>query len=361
MKRILGCALGLCLSAGAGLAGGVDRSGLVINPIFETGNYAEIGFGRTSPDISGTAAPAYGGFGSGNMVTGYFSYGGALKYDFNDRVSAALIFDQPYGAKVEYPAGTGYILGGSTATLHTSSLTLIGRYRFNDRIAVHAGIRNEALSGRVDLFQGGVANYSLRTNTDRAWGWLVGASYEIPDIALRAAITYNSRIDHRLDTLEGPNANTLVVADTMKTSMPESVNIDFQTGIMKDTLLLAGLRWVNWPQFEVAPAHYPLNPLVGYEHATWSWSLGLGHRFTEHFAGSVILGYEPQGGGLVANLGPHDGYKSITLGGRYTRGRVQISGGVRYVWVGDATTRYINSDFSGNHAVGYGLRIGYSF
>ncbi len=34
---------------------------------------------------------------------------------------------------------------------------------------------------------------------------------------------------------------------------PQSVNIDFQTGIAANTLAFANIRWVHWDQFAVTP------------------------------------------------------------------------------------------------------------
>lgn len=33
-------------------------------------------------------------------------------------------------------------------------------------------------------------------------GWLAGAAYQIPEIALRASVTYRSEIDHKVDINE---------------------------------------------------------------------------------------------------------------------------------------------------------------
>ncbi len=37
---------------------------------------------------------------------------------------------------------------------------------------------------------------------------------------------------------------------------PQSVNIDFQTGVAANTLAFANLRWVHWDQFAVTPKHF---------------------------------------------------------------------------------------------------------
>ena len=39
--------------------------------------------------------------------------------------------------------------------------------------------------------------------------------------------------------------------------MPQSVNLDFQTGIAPDTLVYGLVRWVNWDGWKIAPAGLP--------------------------------------------------------------------------------------------------------
>jgi long-chain fatty acid transport protein len=361
VKHLLSTVACLSVCAGAASAGGIDRSGQGIGALFEPGRYAELSFGFGSPDVSGTAPAAFGGAGSGDMSPSYLTFGAAYKQDFGDKVSVALIFDQPFGADVDYPTGTGYPFAGSTAELRTNAISAIGRYKFSDRFSVHAGLRYQTLEGSIDLISPALpAPFSLEADRDGQLGYLVGVAYEIPEIALRAALTYYSKIDYTLETQEGIG---VVGPNELDTSTPEAVNLDFQTGIAEDTLLTAAVRWVNWPQFDVSPVTFPaaLNPLVSYSDPRTTYSLGIARRFNESFAGSLSVSYEETIGKPVTNLGPTDGLWSVTVGGVYTRDNMKVTAGVRYAMVGDATTRNIGADFSDNHAIGIGLKVGYSF
>ena len=76
------------------------------------------------------------------------------------------------------------------------------------------------------------------------------------------------------------------------------------------------------------------------------------------------VGYEKANGGLSTNLGPKDGYYSLGLGGTYTIDNVKISGGLRYVMIGDAETPFgpfPGGDFTDNSAIGLGLKVSYAF
>ncbi len=137
MTKVWFAAALAAVSASPAYAGGIDRSNQSIAPLFEDGNYAEISFGSVNPDISGTAAGSF----SGNMVDSYLQAGAAYKQDFSDRLSFALIYDQPYGADVAYPSGTTYAFTGANAELRSLALSGILRYKFDGGFSVHGGLR----------------------------------------------------------------------------------------------------------------------------------------------------------------------------------------------------------------------------
>jgi long-subunit fatty acid transport protein len=365
MKNTALLAASLLASASGAFAGGFDRSGQSIDAIFEDGNYAELSFGSISPDTEGTQVAD--GSTSGNVTDTYTQAGAAIKYDFDDKLSFALVIDQPYGADVNYgEADPSYLFTGSTATIDATSITSVLRYKFNDRFSVHGGLRNTSVSGDVTIpvFVG----YNLETSTERDWSYLVGAAYEIPEIALRAAITYNSEINIDFATQESSLAGTR--SDPLAVTLPQSVNLDFQTGIAANTLLMASVRWVDWTSTSIttdlftASSGGAASDIVSYDDDTITYSLGIGRKFNDKWSGSFTIGYEASTGGFSANLGPTDGFLSASVGARYqATDTIAISGGITYVEIGDATTNLVvtEGDFTDNSAVGAGLKISYTF
>ncbi len=130
---------------------------------------------------------------SGDMAGDYNTISGALKYQLNDQWAWA-------SSSTNHRRGCGLsqwrlclrLGAGSQATIDALGVTVLAHYRFNDRMSVYGGIKAESVEGTVSLFSG------YRMSTDRAidYGFVVGAAYEIPDIALRVALTYSSAIDH---------------------------------------------------------------------------------------------------------------------------------------------------------------------
>ena len=316
-------------------------------------------------------SPLAPGVSSGNVLRSHVQPGFGVKWPLGERLDAALIFDRPFGADTRYPDGTGYPLAGSSATIDSEALTGVLRYRAEGGFGVHAGVRLQRLSGRAQVLSGPL-DYRLSAQQDTAVGYLVGVSWERPEIAARVALTYNSAIRHRFAAVESSSILGLVdQATRFSTSTPESVNLEFQTGVAPDTLLLGSVRWVRWSQFRIAPPVYantltaigsPFTSLVSYASDTITYSLGVGRRFNETWSGAVTLVHEPRHRDLTTNLGPVDGRTGIGLAATWTEGAVSLTAGVQYFRVGNATTIPTTSgSFRNNSAVAGGLRVAVRF
>ncbi len=356
MNKFLLTASAFALSATGALAGGLDRSGQSVGIIFEDGGYVELSFGMVMPSVTGTFA--VGPTPSGNMAGSYSQFSLGVKQDINDKISIGIVLDEPYGASVDYPAGA-YPLAGTTAEVSSQALTAVGRYKVSDRFSVIAGIRTQSITGDIAITGG----YFLTMESAGDFGYLVGAAYEIPDIALRVALTYNSAID---TTLTGTEVG--VGAVSLDVTMPQSINLDFQTGIAADTLLFGSVRWAEWTAFDLMPPAYAAanggDSLLDYDNDVFTYSLGVGRKFSDTFSGSIALGYEAATATAASpssNLSPTDGYFSVQIGGKYTMDNMNISGGIRYVVLGDAITSTLGSSFTDNSAIGVGIKVGYSF
>lgn len=349
-------------------AGGIDRSGQPIGPLFEPGNYVEFSFRSASPDVSGVGA-ATGptpGAATGDSLDGFGLFGTALKFSVNDKIDTAFIFDQPFGADLAYPPSL-YFASGAVARLRSNAFTGIVRYKFNDNFSVYGGLRQQSMKASVVVPY--VAGYTAAGANDNQLGYLVGAAFERADIALRVALTYFSPIEHNLSTVE-TSALTPPGGLTSDTTIetPQAINLDFQTGIAPGTLLFGGVRWVEWSKFEIAPTHFAAiafgAPLVSFSDDRFTYTLGVGRKLNDRWAIAGQVVHEPQVGGFASNLSPVDGYTSVGLGVTYTQDNMKLQAGVSHTWVGDATTALFGvpaGDFSDNTALGFGMKVGFSF
>ncbi len=367
MQNVITGGIALLLTTTSAFAVGLDRSNQNIGIIFEDGDYAELSFGNVSPSITG-ADLAAGGNGTGNVGGDFNQISLGYKTDINEQFSIALIFDEPYGADIEYPVGSSVLLGGTAAELNSSAITALGRYKIDNNFSVHAGIRAETIDAEITLAgaafaQVGLDGYNVVLEEETEFGYSIGGAYERPEIALRVALTYHSAIDYEFDTLElgAPSLPTAVTT-------PEAINLDFQTGIAADTLLFGQIRWAKYEDVIVAPAGFVAGggqSLTDIDTGV-SYSLGVGRRFNDAFSGSISIGFDSEGDDdLVSPLSPTNGNRSIALGGEYkVDDNITIGGGIRYVQLGDAFAAPGGtpaSRFTDNDVVAFGIRVGYSF
>lgn len=377
MRRVLMTVSATALTATGAYAGGIERSTQSVAILFEQGNYMEFSLGDVSPNVSGTQqvalAPGSVGSSSGDMAGDYTTWSLGVKVALTDKLDFALVLDEPIGADVDYGTGTGYAYAGSTATIDSHALTAMLRYKATPAFSVIGGLRAVQTEGEVALFNG----YEMSADKQTDFGYLVGVAWEKPEIAARVSLTYNSAIDHDFDATE----NALVEVapgvffpiqqeNEFTTTIPQSLHLEAQTGIAADTLLFGSVRWVDWSEFVIAPPLYELGAgdnLVDYNGDTITYSIGLGRRFNDTWSGAITASYEDAVGGFSGNLGPTDGATSIGLATTYTSGPMKITGGVRYVWLGDTETESPETagvtfgEFRDNEGVALGLRVGYSF
>ncbi|MEP3636259.1 MAG: outer membrane protein transport protein [Paracoccaceae bacterium] len=377
MKTQIIAAAAVTLSAASAQAGGLDRSGQNIGVLFEEGNVVEFSLGFSSPSVDGTDTFAAPGTQTGNVTDNFLIWSTALKYDIDDQWSLALVIDEPYGLDLRYPGdGAATSLGGTAAVVDSSAVTAIVRYKFNDRFSVHGGLRYQTLSANVTLSGlafGGLNGYNAAFDSSGAWGYVLGAAYEIPDIALRVALTYNSAITHDLDTTETVGGVPVAPTSVTEIEAPESFNLSFQSGIAANTLLFGSIRYALYEDTITSPTFFdsqiagPNSSLTDIDQGL-DLEIGVARRFNDKWAGRVAVGYQRSGeDNLVSPLAPTDGARYISVGGAYTiNEKMTLSGGIRYTDLGDAfpetgTPDVARASFSGNSALSVGLKLAVKF
>ena len=325
---------------------------------------------------------------SGDIAESYWQYGAAYKADLNDRLSYAFIYEQPFTANTDYADGTGYLAAGSNAEFNSHSVTGLLQYNLPDSgFSVYGGIRVQRVDANVSIQGDPVAtsgqldlDYTAEADQDWGAGYVAGIAYERPEIAMRVSLTYNSKISHSVDTNEQfvgnlfgtpipPPGRPNEFESKTDFDTPQSINLAFQTGVAPGTLLFGGVRWVDWSDFNLSPLVYSTQiigaPLLAYEDDVYTYTLGLGRRLTDTWSIAATLGYEKSTGNYFTNLGPTDGQKSIGLAAIYSKDKMKITAGVRYISIGDTETRLSIieplASFKNNDAIAFGVKVGYYF
>ena len=360
MKKTLTFSVGAMMLASTAFAGGLDRSGQSMNILFEKGTYAELSFAMVKPKASGVGNAPFATVIT-NVANDYSMTALGFKSDVNDKLSYALIIDQPFGADINYAAGPSWF-GGTSAKISSQAITTMLRYKLSDRFSVYGGLRAQKTSADVTLSgfaYGGASGQVMNFASDMGLGYSVGAAFEKPEIALRVALTYNSKIKHEFATTEtGPLPGTGVTP----VETPESLNLEFQSGVAANTLVFGSIRYAKWGNFSVIPPN--LGSDLSSLGDTTTYNIGVGRKFNDKLSGSISVSYEKEGNPLVSPLAPTNGKLGIGAGVKYTIDNVEISGGVSYTKLGDANPQTANTgraSFTDNSALAFGLKIGYRF
>ena len=315
-------------------AAALDRSGQSIAAFLQPGNYFEAGISVLDPNVSGKARATSGNGTLSDMAGDYYFPSAALKIQATDHFSVGLIYDQPFGADATYSVsdplvgpGTGLFHANGEATavdVTTQNLSLILGYQPTENWNIYGGAAYQTIKGDVKLRGAAYGTttafggYNANIDEDGAVGWLAGIAYQIPEIALKASLTYRSEIEHSVNIKESaiPSANPVPsiinnpalagkpATGSTDITTPQSVNLDLQTGIMANTVAFANVRWVNWKDFAIRPYAFGVASgvagpslgqpngfdLIAYTDDQISATVGVGRKLNDKWAGNVSVG-----------------------------------------------------------------------
>ncbi|MDV7590531.1 transporter [Acinetobacter baumannii] len=382
-------------------AAALDRTGQSISAFLQDGNYFEASLSAIDADVSGKVRTSYMTAGTDpstkNMAENSTYYNAALKLQVTPHFSFGLIYDQPYGTDSSYQAlpNNTFSTNSNVTSAHveTQNLSFIFGYQPNQNWNFYVAPVYQTIKSTVKLngraFDA-ISGYSFDMKEDSELGWLAGIAYQIPEIALKAAVTYRSEIKHQVMATESfsPLLSPIVpIIGTGETEVttPQSINLDLQSGITPSTLIFLNTRWVNWKDFKIKPyqfgkvtefaTQYPtgLN-LADYSKDQITVDFGLAQKFNNQWSGVVSAGWDSGAGNPASLLGPVEGYWSAGIGLQFNPApNYFIQGGVKYFWLGDTAghsaayllpgnaEHAVVADYSDNSAIAYMLKIGYKF
>ena len=361
MKRTLisFAVLGTILTAGMTQAGGFDRSGQDTSIMLKEGSLVEITSVSVNPKITGTHGSS--ATATGEVAPSYSFMNLGFRTKVSDNVAIAIIQDNPFGASVDYTAGaTSSTYVGLKAKIKSSATTFLTSYDM-DNVTVYGGLKNQSLSASATNPL--VAAYTITSIADSSLGYVVGAAIENPEIAMKLALTYHSKINHDIAIVE-TLGGTAKPSSILKTTTPESFNLDFQTGIAENTLLFGSIRQVKWTQMSLCPKEYKAvaGCLKEFKSNATSYTLGVGRKFSDNWSGAVTYGKESAGDNKPSALAPTNGYNKMGFGVTYTGEQAIITLGMQKVNNGDvAITTPVAASMTGNTSIVTAVKIGYKF
>ena len=327
-------ALVAMLVSGTLQAGGLDRSGQDTSIIFQEGGLFEVTTVSVKPTVSGIYDDSQD---TGDVTPDYAMTTLGMRADINATMAVALIKDSPYGADVHWTTGE---LEDVKAQAESDAMTALVRYSASDAIKVYGGIKHQSIGVNANLPISATIDYKLASSPSSATGYLMGAAFEMPEIALRLALTYHAKIKHTMAVRETitTNGGPSTYSTTVGFYTPSAFNLGFQTGVAANTLLFGSIRRANWTETSVAPIKFMANAkeiLLAYDNDTTVYNIGLGRKLNDQWSIAATYGYEKAAGVDGSPLSPTDGNSSYGFGVTYNADRFSVTVGARQVSLGD--------------------------
>ena len=260
-------------------------------------------------------------------------------------------------------AGTSLV---PSADVTARSLALLGKYRINENMSAFAGLnRYEVETSTVTTL---AAIYEVSGDELAP---VVGVAYEMKDIALRVEGIFQAETEMSLTAKSGAKAggvaNATAISAASTLVIPQTITLNFQSGVAEDTLLFGSIHKADWETAQITIPDNGAVPGVSSDFSTkTAYSIGLGRKISDDL--SLIASYSTEDGGGSTSGDPFtltDGYQTLGLAARYTRDNMTFTAGYGYTKVGDVLVSYpgtiLTADYKDNDISAIGLKVGFSF
>ena len=363
-----GLTAGIAVGLGATLtlAEGLERANLDTSFMFSEGTVAEFGMGRVTPSLPATGLLF--SLDSDSVAKSFTVSTFSTKMDVGGGISAGIWYtNNGNGVSLDYGTLTAPITGDTgtiAADLNMPSLAALVTYDLNDNFSLIGGIKRVTVPGGASLtlfddtdnntIPDLDATYTLSETSAAGGVW--GASYSMPEIALRATLTVEEAINLSIDTV-GTGAAT---SGTSTASIGDAISLAFQSGIAENTLIYGNYRISKWKDNQVSlPGR--ADPVSSFEDGT-SWSLGVARRINDDLAVSVSYFSDPGDGDDASELAPTGGNRAITAGAKVgVMDNADLTLGATWSQRGDATTANLGAALNKSIVTTLGAKLSYKF
>ncbi|OYR14389.1 outer membrane transport family protein [Brucella rhizosphaerae] len=199
---------------------------------------------------------------------------------------------------------------------------------------------------------------------DKAFGWRLGAAYELPEYAIRASVVYQSEVKYNLEgtidnlALSPINGRALPISVAGDVATPQSVEFKFQTGIAPDWLAFGSVKWTDWSSVEmvafnsssnlqlapgvIVPKGTNITNLNLYYQDGWTVSGGVGHKFNDQWSAAATVTWDR---GTTTGLTSQTDIWLFGLGTNYKATdnfEIRLAGAAGWLTSGDMDDTVIN-------------------
>jgi len=432
-------------------AGGFDNSSRGFDIIYGDNNVVTFSYGQSSVPMKANIdkmqrsenslaeASVSKVSGSGEILDNFTRPQVGIRYNLNENTSCATQIEKPFAAGVAYeddalsytvtndfgaPIDSNGNPTGDVTQMQFKSAPITTKYD-SDSITFACGYDIALSKGEVKIFGGPKlqsvsgefdedltpsadvtgSNDNLFVELDGGYeaGYILGAAYSIPEIALRASILYHSQIDYDATgtiSAKVPGLGSFTTDAKAKTFTPQTVEIALQSGIAENTLAFLKLRWSEYGklaslnvdgnddgridgglasvgEFDLAAGADGglANPEVSmFSNDTFDYSFGLGRRVNDQlslgasFSGSIKLGGKsddtPLGADATSLRLPGDTAHTVSFGGEYTViPKLKVNGGLGFTFIDEyrveTTSNSYRAEFDKTEAVSFQMGVTY--
>ena len=332
----------LFLSSKLSHGGGFEVEPLRTSFMYEKGGYATFGYTNRNYNVTDNyTAPNS----SALKDLSYINFSGKL--DVFKNFSLGLTYYTQGAIQLDYSNAGGSLSAYlPVVDMNIKSLTFLGKYAFNKNFSVIAGVKSTIVKdSEADIFRSPSLNWPSSKITGKSeLGYVFSATFEKPEIALKAEILVETKTKFSLNTV-----NTGVTPTTGQTtgSIPNYTTINFQTGIFKDTLAFASVRSAEWKQNQITV--YPMTSATSGFEDSWTYTVGIGHQALKQLSIYGAYSWEASRDHVsTSSLSITDGYQSVAIGGKYKFGKLSLSGGFSRAYLGDVTLTLTGGTVTGN-------------
>lgn len=262
------------------------------------------------------------------------------------------------------------------------STALLARYSVNENISVFGGLNQFALSDSDVTTIAGY--YKVDAKSENVT--VLGAAYEIPDIALRVEAVFQEETNTSLSASSSlsPLLPTTPISGASYT-IPETLTLNFQSGIAEDTLLFGSIHQQSWDTAQIVipenlnginpvtfAADTPVSAVGSSFSDKTSYSIGVGRKISDKL--SLSISYSQEDGGGPTTDDPFtlsDGSQGITFGARYSlNDNMTVSAGYNYTTAGDVNVVHevapgvpsgLTANYTDNSTSALGVRLAFNF
>ena len=397
MKKLW--AVPILFAASQATAGGWEASKLDTSFMYHEGGFTEFSYGSLDYNVKANATnngatlgvtdhktaksqtrPAFSlkmGFGDFDFGVSSFTSGSIqMQGGAGKIIDPEIAFSGDLKPTAAQPAGATFV-PDADATLNTMSF--IGKYNVSENFGVIIGASENSLAKtKITTILG---TYDVKAKS--AMGSIMGVVYSQPDIAMRVELLVQPKSTIKADssyteaTGGGNSADEWTAAAggvssdasfTTTLSRPETITLNFQSGIAADTLLYGSIHKAAWKSAQITAAtDSALTTVTSAFTDTTALSLGVARKINDQLALTASFSSEDGGGKTSKSLFTQsNGSQGISLGARYTVDNIIISGGYNYTNVGDVTVTdstgaLQQAVYKNNSVSALGFKIGFSF